>query len=212
VSGLGALHDAGLGLGLGLGLGVVTGMPLGVINVAIVDAALAGRRGFARGLGLGGGAADALHAMLAFAGIGRVVTANPALVRGLAIAAAIAIVAYAVVAWRSRRHVVDQRIGAQKGGDAPLRRGLATGLVLTLPNPGALAAWAAVAASVWPDAALPEAAWIAGGVGAGSALWFSMLARWIGRVRRDHPALAWIPRAALILLVAIAATGVVRAL
>jgi arginine exporter protein ArgO len=211
VSGLGALHDAGLGLGLGLGLGVVTGMPLGVINIAIVDAAMAGRRGFARGLGLGGGAADALHAMVAFAGVGRAVTANPALVRGLAIAAAIAIVAYAVIAWR-RRHVVDPRIGVQMGGDASPRRGLATGLVLTLPNPGALAAWVAVAASVWPDAALPEAAWIAGGVGVGSALWFSMLARWTGRVRRDHPALAWVPRVALILLIAIAATGVVRAL
>jgi len=66
VNGLDALHAAGLGLGLG----VVTGMPLGVINVAIVDAATAGRRRFATGLGLGGGAADA---------IGRVRPGHPAL-------------------------------------------------------------------------------------------------------------------------------------
>jgi arginine exporter protein ArgO len=210
VNGLDAL-DALHAAGLGLGLGVVTGMPLGVINVAIVDAATAGRRRFATGLGLGGGVADAIHAMLAFAGVGRVVTAKPALVRGLAIAAAVAIVAYAVVAWR-RRRTVDPGVGPQIGADVHLTRGLAAGLVLTLPNPGVLAAWVAVAASVWPDAALVDAALVAGGVGAGSTLWFTMLARWIGRVRPDHPALALIPRIALILLIGIAIAGVVRAL
>jgi arginine exporter protein ArgO len=98
-------------------------------------------------------------------------------------------------------------------GDATsLVRGVATGLVLTLPNPAALAAWVAVAASVWPHAAPLEAASTAGGVGVGSALWFTALARWVGRVRRDHPVLTWIPRVAAILLIAIAVTGALRAL
>lgn len=210
--------------GLGLGLGVVTGMPLGVINVAIVEAASTGRRRFARGLGTGGGAADAIHAMLAFAGTGRLVTAEPALVRVLAIGAAIAIIAYAVRAWRHRRiadHAADHTAALDRGAagdpdrDASAVRGFAAGFLLTLPNPAALAAWVAVAASVWPDATPLEAAAIAAGVGAGSALWFALLARWIGRVgqgRRDHPALQRIPQIALILLVAIAVAGVVRAL
>lgn len=198
-----ALHAAGLGLGLG----VVTGIPLGVINVAIVDAASAGRRRFASGLGLGGGAADATHAVLAFTGVGRLVTADPAVVRGLAIAAAVVIVAYAAFAWRGRR-----RPAAPVTTDIHLTRGLASGLLLTLPNPGALAAWLAVAASVWPDATPAEAALIAGGVGVGSALWFALLAGWISRVRRDHRALAVIPQLALLLLVAIAIAGVVRAM
>jgi threonine/homoserine/homoserine lactone efflux protein len=212
VNGLGALRAAGLGLGLG----VVTGMPIAVINVAIVDAVTAGRRRFAAGLALGGAAADTIHAMLAFAGVGRVMIADPALVRGLAIAAAATIVGYVVVTWRRRARAVEARPAPQPtpqpNADAPPVRGLATGFLLTLPNPGALAAWVAVAAAVWPDAAPAEAAVIAGGVGAGSALWFTLLARWIGRVRRDHPVLAWVPRAAAILLVAIAAAGVARAL
>jgi threonine/homoserine/homoserine lactone efflux protein len=207
VSWPGVLHAAGLGLGLG----VVTGMPLGVLNVAIVDAATAGRRRFAGGLGLGGGVADALHAMLAFTGVGRVVTADSSLVRGLAIAAAIAIVAYAVIAWRSRK-ALDPAASARMRDQTSLARGCATGVALTLPNPAALAAWVAVAASVWPHATPLDAAVIAVSVGIGSALWFMTLARWISRVRRDHPALAWIPRVALILLIAIAATGVVLAL
>jgi threonine/homoserine/homoserine lactone efflux protein len=231
VTGLGVLRA----FGLGFALGVVTGMPLAVINVAIVDAATAGRRRFASGLGLGGGAADTIHAGLAFAGVGRVVIANPALVRGLAIGAGVAIIAYAVGAWHRRERAGDPPVGSRMGppanrppnppanppanDDASVTRGLATGFALTLPNPGALAAWVAVAAAAWPDATPLEAALIAGGVGIGSALWFTTLARWVGRLHRDHPGagprsrkLELLPRVALVLLIAIAIAGVIRAL
>ncbi|HEX2685225.1 MAG TPA: LysE family transporter [Kofleriaceae bacterium] len=198
--------------GLGFGLGVVTGMPLGVLNVAIIDAATAGRRRFARGIGIGGGVADTLHAIIAFAGVGHVVTADPALVRGLAITTATAIIAYAVRAWRRRQRTLDPRVDARTDDEVSVARGLATGIILTLPNPAALAAWVAVAAAVWPGATLLEASLIAGGVGIGSALWFTLLARWIRRMRRDHPVLTWIPRVALVFLIAIAVVGIVRVL
>lgn len=191
--------------GLGLGLGVVTGMPLGVVNVAIVDAAAASRRRFALGVALGGGIADAIHALLAFAGVGRVVTSRPELMRWLAIGAAVLIVGYAIVAWR-RRPTVRPASDESRGV-----RGLAMGMLLTLPNPGALAAWVAVAASLAPRAEVAEAAVVAAGVGVGSAAWFALLAHGVSRVRPDHPALRIIPRAALLALVAIAIYGVVRA-
>ena len=207
--------------GLGLGLGVVTSMSPAVINVSIVDAAAAGRRHFATGLGLGGAAADMIHAGIAFAGVGSVVIADPRLVRGLALAAALVIVAYAVTTWRRRRapqvrvpdghDVHDGSMSGTQTSD-PLGRGAATGFALTLLNPAALAAWVAVAAAAWPGAVLLEAAVIAGGVGAGSALWFTLLARWISGVRPGHPALAAVPRVSMILLIAIALVGVVRAL
>ena len=215
MSGLGALPA----LGLGFGLGAVAGMPLGVINIAIVDAATAGRRRFAEGLGLGGAAADAIHAALAFAGVGRVMTADPAVVRGLAIGAAVAIIAYAVIAWRRRERAGDPQTGPQTGDAAPRMRGAAAGFVLTLPNPGALGAWVFVAAAVWRDAAPRDAAVIAGGVCAGSALWFTTLARWVSRWHRAHPeattrsrTLELFPRVALVVLIAIAIAGVVRSL
>jgi threonine/homoserine/homoserine lactone efflux protein len=263
VSGLGVLPA----VGLGFGLGAVAGMPLGVINIAIVEAATAGRRRFAEGLGLGGAAADAIQAGLAFGGVGRVMTADPALVRGLAIAAAVAIIAYAVMAWRRRGRAAAPRIGPQPGpetrrqlgpqtspqigpqtspqvgpqigpqlgpqtgpqvgpqtgpttgDDVPRMRGVAAGFVLTLPNPGALGAWVAVAAAVWRDATPYEAALIAGGVVTGSALWFTTLARWVDRTYRRHPGarprsrtLELFPRVALVVLIAIALAGVIRAL
>ncbi len=214
--------------GFGAGLGVATSMSPAVVNVSIVDAAAAGRRWFATGLGLGGAAADVVHAALAFAGVGGVVIADPRLVRGLAIGAAVVIVGYAAFAWRRRRGSRssaaahrDDAASSDRGaaGGEPsarrgrqLGRGAITGLLLTLPNPAALGAWVAVAAAAWPGAAPSEAAVIAGGVGVGSAVWFTLLARWVSRVRRDHPVLAWIPRIALTALIAIAAIGVVRAL
>jgi arginine exporter protein ArgO len=206
--------DALRAAGLGFGLGVVTGMPLGVLNTAIIDAAAARRHLFARGLGVGGGIADAVHAALAFAGVGGAMVAEPALVRGLAIAAAVVIVGYAVLAWRRRRGLAGRAAAepAAKPADLSLGRGTATGVMLTLPNPAALAAWVAVAAALWPDATPVAAALLAGGVGAGSALWFVLLARWVGRIRRDHPVLTVIPRIALGVLIAIALIGVVRVL
>jgi threonine/homoserine/homoserine lactone efflux protein len=197
--------------GLGVGLGVVTSVTPAVINVSIVDAAAAGRRRFAIGLGLGGATADAIQAGLAFAGVGGVVLARPELVRALTVIAAVALVGFAVATWR-RRPAARPGPSHDAAATAGLPRGAATGFALTLLNPAVLTAWAAVAASAWPHAAPVEAAVIAGGVGAGSALWFMLLARWISRIRPDHPALAAIPRVALVLLVAIAVAGVVRTL
>ena len=222
MSALGALSA----VALGFGLGVVSGMPLGVINIAIVEAATAGRPRFAGGLGLGGSGADTIHAGLAFAGVGRLVTADPALVRGLAIGAAVVIVGYAVVAWRRRERAAAPRPGPKADpvtpdapDDAPMSGAIATGFMLTLPNPGSLGAWVAVATFVWRDASPVEAVLIAGGVGSGSALWFTILARWVDRLRRAHPGseprsrtLQLIPRVTLVVLIALAIAGVARAL
>src|SRR5690606_22150843 len=62
----GRVLDAIAAAALGVGLGAVTGMPIGVVNVAIVDAAVRGERRFATGIGIGGALADAGHAALAF--------------------------------------------------------------------------------------------------------------------------------------------------
>jgi arginine exporter protein ArgO len=190
---------------LGLLLGALTGMPLGVVNVAIVDASVARRRGFALGLGLGGASADAIHAALGLFGIGRLVATHPDWIRTLAVIAGAVITVYAVLAWRRREQPHAARAGES------VAKGYATGLVLTLPNPGALAAWAAVAAALWPAASNGEAIVFAAGVGIGSAAWFALLGRLVARLPADHPALRHVPRIALVLFVALALAGVVRA-
>jgi L-lysine exporter family protein LysE/ArgO len=191
-------------LALGLALGAITGMPLGIVNVAIVDAALARARHHALGLGLGGATADTVHAALAFLGIGRIVTAHPAWIRVLAIAFAIAMLGYAVFAWR--KHHVARPV---RGGS--VAKGFASGLALTLPNPGALGGWATIATAVWPVATTTDAIAFALGVGIGSAVWFTVLGRLVARIRPDHPALRVVPRIALVLFVGIAIVGIARA-
>ncbi|MDB4962409.1 MAG: Lysine exporter protein [Myxococcales bacterium] len=238
-------------LALGVGLGVVTGMPLGVVNVAIVDASIAHRRRHAIGLGIGGALADTVHAGLAFVGLAALVTTRPDLVRVLAVLAAIAIGAYALMAWRRHRTATTTTGAAlQRGSDAArsssapaavdrtarassasigsslssgatassvhdessLLGAIPAGLALTLPNPGALAAWVAVAASLWPRAQTVEGILVGIGVGLGSAAWFTSLAILIARIRRDHPALRYLPPIALAVFLAIAITGVIRVL
>nr|HEX4315002.1 LysE family transporter [Kofleriaceae bacterium] len=190
--------------GLGLALGVVTGMPLGVVNVAIVESASAGDVRFATRVGIGGALADAVHAVLAFAGFGQVVLANPAWTRPLAATAAAIVVAYAVVTWR-RRHRDHAAAAAERGAS-----GVVVGLSMTLPNPGALAAWVTVAAALWPDIALADAAVLGACVGVGSAVWFGALARFVAK-RRDHRAIRAAARAAAVVLIALAIAGVARA-
>ena len=193
-------------VGLGVALGVVTGMPLGVVNVAVVEAAAAGEMRFATAVGVGGALADAVHATLAFVGLGGLVVAEPAWTRGLAIAAAVLVVGYAVATWRRR----DSAAAGELRQARPPYRGVVAGFTLTLPNPGALAAWVAVAAAVWPDIALVDAVVLGVSVGVGSALWFAVLARVVAR-KRDTRLVRVAARAAVVTLVALAAFGAVRA-
>jgi len=200
--------NVALAAGMGFALGVITGFPIGVVNVSIVEAATAKRRRFAIGIGLGGGLADTVHAALAFIGVGRLVTARPDLVRIFAIASAILIVGYAALAYRRSRTAKARPLD----DDSRMLHGIAVGITLTLPNPAALAAWVAVAAALLPSATIAHAIAIGLGVGAGSALWFSLLATWVSRVRPDHPILRALPRVALVVLLGIAVVGVARVL
>lgn len=177
-------------LGLGLALGIVTGMPLGVVNVAIVDAATQGRTRFAIGIGIGGGLADAIHSSIAFAGVGKLAASYA---RPLAIGAGLVIIAYALVARRFTRR-------------AHGKHGVVTGLLFTLPNPAALAAWVAIASATWPTISTQNAIFLGTAVGVGSAAWFATLAR---LAKRWNP--KWLPTVAAILLGAIAVYGIVRA-
>lgn len=195
-----SIADVAGAAALGLALGVVTGMPIGVVNVAIVEAVTRGERRFALHIGLGGALADAVHAAIAFAGVGRIVTDGSR--KAMAIVAATVVIAYAVLSVRRQRIESPQ----------PRRYGVATGLLLTLPNPAALGAWVAVAAALWPTIALAPALGVAAGVGVGSALWFALLARVIAALPAGHAAVRWLPRVAMGLLIAIAGVGLVRAL
>jgi len=149
-------------LALGVGLGAITGMPLGVINVAIVDAVIAHEHRHARGLALGGALADATHTLLAYAGLGRLVTARPQYARWLAIGAAIAIIAFAIASWRrrhtARRSSTAASASASTPASASASASAAASASASAPTPASASASASAAASASASAPTPASA------------------------------------------------------
>ena len=177
---------------LGLFLGAVMGMPIGVVNAAVVEAALADRARFAIGLGLGGALADATHATVAFAGITHL---DPAWTTPLTVVAIAWVIVYALITWRRRKR------------GAPRRWAIPSGLMLTLPNPASLTAWIGIAALLPRQ---PEPFVVGGGVLLGSAVWFTVLAKFVAK-HREHRLVRSLPFVSLVVLVAVVATIAVRA-
>lgn len=191
---------------VGVALGALTGLPLGVVNVAIVEAAA--RRGVraASGIAVGGAIADMVHASLAAAGVGGAILARPAAIATLHLIAGGVLLGYALALWQSRPCDTSER-------EMPptFARGVLAGLGFTLPNPAALGAWIAVAAALAPPtiaAGLVGAA----GVGVGSAAWFLVLARLAARgATRPGAARRGLTRVVAIVLAALGVAALVRA-
>lgn len=208
--------ELGLALALGIGLGVVTGLPLGVVNLAVVEAAV--RRGphAAAGLGVGGALADLIHAGLAFGGVGRAVIGRPALATALHLGAGVALGVYATLLWRARTAptTTDTDTVATATTTRPagrLVRSVLVGVGLTLPNPAALGAWIAVAAAIGPPT-LATGLTTAAGVGLGSAAWFVALARLAARGAHRRTAGPAMTRAVAVTLGVIGAAAIARGL
>jgi threonine/homoserine/homoserine lactone efflux protein len=164
-----------LALVVGISLGALTGLPLGVVNVAIVEAAAQRGARAASGIAVGGALADGVHAALAFGGVGGAIVARPAVKVVLHAIAGVVLVGYAVVIWRAKAHDRAAR-------DVPVGfgRGVLAGVGFTLPNVAALGAWMAVAAALPPTSVVGGLV-TAAGVAAGSAAFFLALARLAAR-------------------------------
>ena len=183
-----AIHIA-----IGLALGVLTSIPIGVANVAVVDAGLRSGRRRALGIAAGGAVADAVHSGLAFTGMGLVLHRHPLVPAILFTVTGALITGYGVHALRA---VTRHRPAAVDGG-------FLLGLALTGLNPAPLLAWLVVAGAL----ALPSA--VAGliaaaGVGVGAFACFAVFAHLAARGRdvvssRRSSALRWVGAALIVL-------------
>src|SRR5262245_49232481 len=104
---------------MGIAAGVLTGVPIGPVNVAVIDAAyrLTLRRAFA--IGIGGAAADTLYAALGVLGVTPAINNYPSLVMLLYALSGIVLGTYGFVTLRSQpvqpsTATVDDSTGAQR--------------------------------------------------------------------------------------------------
>lgn len=198
---------------LGLVIGLVAAAPIGPVNIIVIQRSL--RHGMAAALapGLGAALGDMLFA--AAAGLG--LTALQAMVSEhqgmLRIAGGLVMIGFAVAVWRAAPRLKGQ--GGEAGPGRAGKLALAT-FAMTVTNPATLLWFAATFGAVGlsragDEGALLRMAELAGGVFAGSMLWWLGISgaacRIRGRLEDRHLALFNHGAAVALLLFGLAALG-----
>jgi arginine exporter protein ArgO len=190
-------------LAIGFAIGVVTCIPIGVANVAVIDAAY--RHDLARAImvGLGGAIADGIYSCLGIFGVGPFLESYPDVPFILYGVSGAALSVYGVITVRS------QPTPLAVDPDAPpldrkhhLRDGLLVGLAATLLNPSAVVTWVVIVGSYATGIdRLQSTAWVVGIV-VGSFAWFIVVAYLANHGKRLLSGKAfWMTRIAGILVI-----------
>jgi len=160
---------------IGFAIGVVTCIPIGVANVAVIDAAYRHDLGRAVMVGLGGALADGVYSSLGIFGVGPLLESYPTVPYVLYGISGAVLFAYGMVVLRS------PPINIAVGSDAArsqhhLREGLVLGLAATLLNPSAIVTWVVIVGSYATGISrLDSVGWVIGIV-IGSFAWFVVVA------------------------------------
>ena len=189
---------------IGIAAGAATGIPIGPVNVAVIDASYRHTLRRAIATGLGGAVADALYAGLGVLGVTPVLNTYPSVPPILYAISGVVLLVYGFLTVRSQP---VQPVVAAPDLDASashralvLRReawqGFTVGSALILLNPAAVVTWVVIIGQLIPPI---DSTWdglaCALGVFLGSFAWFSLVAYLTHKgknVLGDKA--AWIPR------------------
>ena len=161
---------------IGAALGALTGVPIGPLNVAIIDAAYRHHLRRAIAVGLGGAVADLAYASLGILGLGQLLTAHASVPPILYSVSGVVLIVYGVLTVRAQP--VDPGVAGQDdvAGKSYFWGGFGMGIALILLNPATLITWVVIVGSHMADAGRSEGLAAALGIGAGSAFWFMVVA------------------------------------
>lgn len=179
-----------LALLAGFGCGFVVSVPVGPVNLSVINKAL--QRGFARAflLGLGAATAEAIYATVLLAGHTTILDL-PAVRDALWVVSVIVIVIVGIRSLMFKEERVEPRDAAvaekiDERWHHP--RAFMLGFVLTISNLLLFVLWATLAALLfareWVLPALSSRVTCSVGVFLGSALWFLLLAFFVSRAHR----------------------------
>ena len=184
-----------LALTLGIAIGLIMSAPVGPVNVLCSHRAFRG--GFWAGLsaGLGAMLADVVYAAVAVFGVvsvARLIDAYDVIIK---LVGGTVLLVYAVQIWRKPPLPADEM--GKTGERLPFWPGFASGLGLTLTNPGAILGFLTIFAGLGALAPNPsdpvKAISLVAGVALGATLWWAMIAGLVARYRHALPRL-WLIR------------------
>jgi threonine/homoserine/homoserine lactone efflux protein len=184
---------------LGATAGALTGVPIGPVNVAVIDAAYRHTLRRALAVGLGGACADGLYSTLGLLGVTPVLRTYPTVTPILYAVSGIVLLVYGFLTARSQPVTPAHPEGLNAAPPSDdLMAGFRTGLALILLNPAAVMTWVVITEGL--TKMLPEVTPLNGiacalGVMAGSFGWFALVAYLTQKgknVLGDKA--AWIPR------------------
>ncbi|MGE0872414.1 MAG: LysE family transporter [Kofleriaceae bacterium] len=200
---------------MGLAAGALTGVPIGPVNVAVIDAAYRHTLRRAIGVALGGAFADGLYSAVGVAWVTPWLDTYPGVKPVLFAISGVILMIYGFVTARSQPPSTTPSGSEPHAHDVNRREllsGFWVGLWLIVLNPAAVLMWVVLMGKLIPKATSFEALAFAIGVAAGSFGWFALVAHLTqkGKSLLGDKA-SWIPRVIGIALMAYAMYLLARA-
>jgi threonine/homoserine/homoserine lactone efflux protein len=182
---------------IGIAAGALTGVPIGPVNVAVIDAAYRHTLRRALAVGFGGACADGLYSGLGVLGVTPRLNQYPSVTPILYAVSGVVLLIYGFFTARSQpvKPAQPEAEAAPVPANNELWSGFRTGLLLIVLNPAAVVTWVVIMGSIIPKANTVEGLSCAVGVSLGSFGWFTLVAfvtRKGKHVLGDKA--AWIPR------------------
>lgn len=181
---------------IGFAAGAATGIPIGPVNVAVIDAAYRHTLRRAIAVGLGGSVADGLYAALGVLGVTPAIKSYPSVPPIMYAVSGVVLLAYGFLTARSQPVAPAQNEAPKSVRPSrELWSGFTVGLALILLNPAAIVTWVVIMGSLVEPANRFEGVACAIGVMIGSFSWFALVAFLTqkGKSVLGEKA-AWIPR------------------
>jgi threonine/homoserine/homoserine lactone efflux protein len=187
---------------IGVAAGAITGVPIGPVNVAVIDAAYRHTVRRAIAVGLGGACADCLYSGLGVLGVTPVLRTYPSVLTVLYAVSGLILLVYGFLTARSQP--VQPAHGSEpQAAREPAKEmwsGFTIGLALILLNPAAIVTWVVIMGSMVSEVTSTPPTTLEGllcavGVFTGSFGWFALVAYVTHKgkhVLGDKA--AWIPR------------------
>lgn len=161
---------------LGAAIGAITGVPIGPVNVAVIESAYRHNLKRAIAVGVGGGVADCLYALLGVLGVGPFLRSHPTIPPILYAVSGVVLLVFGFLTMRTRSSSFRQVTSGARVESGQLWMGFVVGVALILMNPAAIITWVIIVGSFLVEATQAQGVAAALGIGAGSFLWFALVA------------------------------------